>query len=180
MNLESFDPVSILAMSQEEAIAVNLPVSSSLGPSISTIFRLVKQLSPKIVISVDHGCDRSELSFSRHFLHCFQSSMVLLDSIDAAGTTPEVAHKIERFLLQPRIESAVLGRHRFVEKMLTWRSLFVSTGFVPLPFSNFTETQAECLLKRVQVRGFHVEKRQSSLYLYWQRGELVSVSAWRC
>ncbi|KAJ0962018.1 hypothetical protein J5N97_029846 [Dioscorea zingiberensis] len=180
MNLESFDPVSILGMSQDEAIAVNLPVGSALGPSIPTIFRLVKQLSPKIVISVDHGCDRSDLSFSHHFVHCFQSSMVLLDSIDAAGTSPEVANKIERFLLQPRIESAVLGRHRSAEKMLTWRTLFASAGFVPLQFSNFTETQAECLLKRVQVRGFHVEKRHSSLSLYWQRGELVSVSVWRC
>jgi hypothetical protein len=27
--------------------------------------------------------------------------------------------------------------------------------------------------------GFRVEKRGGALCLYWQRGELVSVSAWR-
>ncbi|XP_072987875.1 uncharacterized protein [Typha latifolia] len=179
LSLDSFDPSELLAMG-DEAIAVNLPVGSAQNPSFPTILRLVKQLSPKIVVSVDHGCDRSELPFAQHFLHAFQSCTFLLDSIDSAGTNLEVANKIERFLLQPRIEGAVLGRHLVADKMLPWKILFASAGFAPMQFSNFTETQAECLLKRVQVRGFHVEKRQTSLVLFWQRGELVSVSAWRC
>ncbi|XP_010941132.1 uncharacterized protein [Elaeis guineensis] len=181
LSLDPFDPSPLLSLSSgSEAIAVNLPIGSAVHPLAPTLLRLVKQLSPKIVISVDHGCDRSDLSFARHFVQAFQSCTVLLDSIDAAGTDMEVANKIERFLVQPRIENAVLGHHRTADKMLPWRALFNSAGFVPVQFSNFTETQAECLLKRVQVRGFHVEKRQASLSLCWQRGELVSVSAWRC
>ncbi|PKU71251.1 scarecrow-like protein 27 [Dendrobium catenatum] len=181
-SLESFDPVEILAVSAgcNEIIAVNLPVGSALNPSFSTLLRLVKQLTPKIVMSVDQGCDRSDLPFSHHFLHALQSSMILLDSIDAAGSNMDMSNKIERFILQPKIENCIIGRYRAADKMLQWRTLFASAGFVPVQFSNFTEMQAECLLKRVQVRGFHVEKRQASLYLYWQRGELVSISAWRC
>ncbi|CAL9125176.1 unnamed protein product [Musa textilis] len=175
-SLDSFDPSELLGLGGE-AIAVNLPVGSA-NFSFPALFRLVKQLSPKIVVSVDQGCDRSELPFLQHFRHSFHSALVLMDSIDASGTNQDMACKIERFLLQPRIESCVLGRYRAADKMLPWRTLFANTGFVPLQFSNFTETQAECLLKRVQVRGFHVEKRQASLYLYWQRKELVSVSAW--
>ena len=53
-------------------------------------------------------------------------------------------------------------------------------GFVPVQASSFAEAQAESLLKKVPVRGFRVEKRAGSLVLHWQRGELVSVSAWRC
>jgi hypothetical protein len=51
-----------------------------------------------------------------------------------------------------------------------------------MPLSNLAEAQADCILKRlhVQVRGFHVEKCGMGLALYWQRGELVSISAWRC
>nr|QDL88600.1 scarecrow-like protein 6 isoform X1 [Cymbidium goeringii] len=181
-NIESFDPAEILVLSagSNEAIAVNLPVGVCQGPSFPTLLRLVKQLLPKIVISMDQGCDRGDLLFSHYLLHSLQSCIVLLDSFDAAGTDQDVTSKIERFVVQPRIENCVIGRHCAAEKMLPWRTLFASAGFVPFQFSNFTETQAECLLKRVQVRGFHVEKRQATLYLYWQRGELASVSAWRC
>ncbi|XP_010919533.1 scarecrow-like protein 22 [Elaeis guineensis] len=178
MDLDNFDPVAIRGL-VDAPIAVNLPVCSAHNLS-PTLLRRVKQLTPKVVISVDLGRDRSELSFSHHFLHAFQSCMVLLDSIDAAGTSREVAMKIEQFLLWPRIESSVLGRHRASDKMLPWRTLFASAGFVPLQFSSTTELQAVCLLQRVPVRGFHVEKREGSLFLYWQHQELVSVSAWRC
>nr|CAD1835128.1 unnamed protein product [Ananas comosus var. bracteatus] len=179
LTLESFHPSDLLSVG-DEAIAVNLPLSSSHDPSFPTLLRLVKQLAPKIVVSVDHGFDRCDLPFASHFLCALQSHVSLLDSIDASGASFDVADKIERFLLQPRIESALLGAHRVAEKMPHWKTLFSSAGFAPVQFSNFTETQAECLLKRVQVRGFHVEKRQASLFLYWQRRELVSVSAWRC
>ncbi|XP_077235446.1 scarecrow-like protein 22 [Tasmannia lanceolata] len=187
VNLESFDlsstlpvPLSaILNMSENEALAVNLPVGYS-KPSLPSLLRLIKQLSPKIVVSVDRGCDRSDLPFSQHLLHALQTYTVLIDSLDAVNLNSDAVQKIEKYLISPRIESIVTGRCRAAEKMLPWRTIFASAGFTPLPYSNFTETQAECLVKRLQVRGFHVEKHQASLYLFWQRGELVSVSAWRC
>ncbi|PKA59568.1 Scarecrow-like protein 6 [Apostasia shenzhenica] len=177
LNIESFDPAVVIL---NETIAVNLPIGASLGLSLPTLLRLVKQLEPKIVLSVGYAFDWCELSFSHHFLHAFQSFTILLDSIDAVGTNLDVANKIEKFVLQPKIENCVISRHCTGEKMMPWANLFESTGFVPFQFSNFTETQAECLMKRMQVRGFHVEKRQASLYLYWQRGELASISAWKC
>ncbi|THU73759.1 hypothetical protein C4D60_Mb04t26250 [Musa balbisiana] len=182
LSLDPFDPTVLFRMcsAMDEAVAVNLPIGSAIRPPIPTLLRFVKQLSPKIVVSVDYGCDRIDLPFAHHILHAFQSCTVLLDSIDAAGANQDAANKIERFLVRPRIESAVLGRHHLSDKTLPWRTLFASAGFMHVQFSNFTETQAECLLKRVLVRGFHVEKRQSSLSLCWQRGELVSVSAWKC
>ncbi|KAG0457157.1 hypothetical protein HPP92_022314 [Vanilla planifolia] len=180
--IDSFDPAEILAASagRNEAIAVNLPVGGCFSLSFSQMLRLVKQLLPRIVISVDQGFERSDLPFSHHMFHAYQSAVVLLDSIDSAGSNLDMANKIERFVLQPRIENCVIGRYHAADKMLPWRTLLASAGFLPLQFSNFTETQAECLLKRVQIRGFHVEKHLETLCLYWQRGELVSISAWRC
>ncbi|CAL9094562.1 unnamed protein product [Musa textilis] len=177
-SLDSFDPLKLLCAGGE-AIAVNLPVGSA-NLSFTALLRVVRQLSPRIVVSVDQGCNRTDLPFLQHFIHAFQSSMALMESIDACGINQDTASKIERFLLQPRIESSVLGRHRAADKMLPWRMHYTTTGFVPMQFSDFTEMQAECLLKRVQVRGFHMEKCQASLCLYWQHKELVSVSAWRC
>lgn len=169
-------------VSENEAIAVNLPVSSlsSYQLSLPLVLRFVKQLSPRIVVSVDRGCDRTDLPFPNHVIQALQSYSNLLESLDAVNVNFDALQKIERFLLQPGIERIVMGRFRSPEKTQHWRSQFLSSGFSPLSLSNFTESQAECVVKRTPVRGFHVEKRQSSLVLCWQRKELISASAWRC
>ncbi|THG01244.1 hypothetical protein TEA_008040 [Camellia sinensis var. sinensis] len=169
-------------VSENEAIAVNLPIGSfsNYQLSLPLIVRFVKQLSPKIVVSVDRGCDRTDLPFPNHVIHALQSYSNLLESLDAVNVNLDALQKIERFLLQPGIEKIVMGRYRSPEKTLHWRTLFLSSGFSPLTFSNFTESQAECVVKRTPVRGFHVEKRPSSLLLCWQQKELISASAWRC
>ncbi|XP_022923397.1 scarecrow-like protein 27 [Cucurbita moschata] len=167
---------------ENEAIAVNFPLcSTSNQPALlPSLLRFIKQLSPKLVVSLDRGCDRSDLPFPQHMLQALQSYINLLESLDAINMNSDAVNKIERFLLQPRIESTVLGRLRAPERMPLWKTLFASAGFTPVNFSNFTETQAECVAKRTSVRGFHVEKRQASLVLCWQRRELISASAWRC
>ncbi|GLU05587.1 hypothetical protein SLE2022_226830 [Rubroshorea leprosula] len=186
INLDSFEqtPFSlpILQSNENEAVAVNFPIwSSSNQPSAApSILRIVRQLSPKIVVSLDTGLDRNDLSFPQHVVYALQSYTYLLESLDAVNVNSDALNKIERFLLQPRIENIIFGRVRAPEKMPLWKTLFTSAGFSPVPFSNYTETQADCLVKRTQGRGFHVEKRQASLVLCWQHRELVSASAWRC
>uniref|UniRef100_A0A0A9BU84 Uncharacterized protein n=1 Tax=Arundo donax TaxID=35708 RepID=A0A0A9BU84_ARUDO len=180
VSVDAFSPTELISPTGDEVVAVCLPVGcSARSPSLLAILRLMKQLGPKIVVAIDHGGDRADLPFSQHFLNCFQSCMFLLDSLDAAGIDADSACKIEKFLIQPRIEDAVLGRCK-VDKPMAWRSVFAAAGFAPVPPSNLAEAQADCLLKWVQVRGFHVEKGGVGLTLYWQRGELVTVSAWRC
>jgi hypothetical protein len=148
------------------------------------VLRLVKRLGAKVVVSVDRGCDRTELPFAAHLFQAFQSCVSLLDSVDAVGTDAEAVARIERFLVQPDVELRVVSRHRAsaMDKPppLAWRTVFASAGFVPVQASTFAESQAEALLKRMALMGFRVEKRGGALCLYWQRGELVSVSAWRC
>lgn len=181
LNQNSF-PLPFPRASENEAIAVNFPLwcSSNQPAMLPSLLRFIKQLSPKIVVSLDRGCDRSDLPFPQHMLQALQSYINLLESLDAINMNSDAVNKIERFLLQPRIESTVLGRLRAPERMPLWKTLFASAGFTPVTFSNFTETQAECVAKRTSVRGFHVEKRQASLVLCWQRRELISASAWRC
>ncbi|KAK6162549.1 hypothetical protein DH2020_002390 [Rehmannia glutinosa] len=167
---------------ENEAVAVNLPVGflANHQSSVPFVLRFVKQLSPRIVVSVDRGCDRTDLPFANHIIHALQSYSNLLESLDAVNVNMDALQKIERFLLQPGIEKIVTGRFRSPEKTQHWRALFLSSGFSPVTFSNFAESQAECVIKRTPVRGFQIEKRQSSLVLCWQRKELISASAWRC
>ncbi|KAJ9171237.1 hypothetical protein P3X46_014628 [Hevea brasiliensis] len=171
-----------LCVSEKEVIAVNLPIGpfSNYPLSLPVALRLVKQLSPKVVVSLDRGCDRTDLPFAHHVNHSIQSYSSLLESLEAVNMNLDALQKIERFLVQPGIEKTVLGRHRHPDRTPSWRSLFLQSGFTPFQFSNFAESQAECLVQRTPVRGFHVEKRQSSLVLCWQRKELISASAWRC
>ncbi|XVE76932.1 hypothetical protein DITRI_Ditri13aG0020200 [Diplodiscus trichospermus] len=186
MSLESLNsgswPFHPHHLPENEAMAVNFPIGSfsNYPATLPLVLRFVKHLSPKIMVSFDRGCDRTDVSFAQHMIHALQSYSGLLESLDAVNMNLDALQKIERFLLQPGIEKIVLGRHRSLERTPPWRSLFMQSGFSSLTFSNFTESQAECLVQRTPIRGFHVEKRQSSLVLCWQRRELIAVSAWRC
>ncbi|VAH17931.1 unnamed protein product [Triticum turgidum subsp. durum] len=182
-NIDTLDPAELVAIAGGDALAVHLPVGAAHAAAMPAVLRLVKSLGAKVVVSVDRGCDRTELPFAAHLFQAFQSTVFLLESVDAVGTDPDTAGKIERFLVQPAVEQWVVGRHRAsIEKApLPWRAVFASAGFTPVQASTFAESQAESLLHKVPVRGFRVEKRApGSLCLYWQRAELVSVSAWRC
>nr|GMD82527.1 scarecrow-like protein 22 [Ipomoea batatas] len=186
VNLDTFDPSSYQLSSfrpcGSEVVAVNFPIWSLSNhlSALPSLLHYIKQLSPKIVVSLERGCERTELPFPHHILNALKYYEVLLESMGAAKVTPDMANKMERFLFQPSIESIVQGRLCFPDQMPPWRTLFTSAGFLPVPFSNFTETQAECIMKQNQVRGFHVEKRQASLVLCWQRRELLTAMAWRC
>ncbi|KAL6499396.1 hypothetical protein OROHE_026059 [Orobanche hederae] len=181
-SIDSLNSGSWFHASDSEAVVVNLPVGCFANNQLPApfILRFVKQLSPRIVVSVDRGCDRTDMPFANHIIHVLQSYSNLLESLDAVNVDTDALQKIERFLLLPGIEKIVAGRFGAPEKTQHWRSLFLSSGFSPVIFSNFTESQAECVVKRTPVRGFQVEKRQSSLVLCWQRKELISASAWRC
>ncbi|XAR70449.1 hypothetical protein NMG60_11027301 [Bertholletia excelsa] len=185
VNFDAFDPSSYpvppFLSSEKEVIVVNFPIWAcskqlSIFPSL---LRFIKQLGPKIVVSMERGCERVDLPFSHHFLHALQYYEALLDSIDASNVNSETTGKIEKFLVQPMIENIVLGRIHAPQPMLHWKALFATAGFSQVNFSNFAETQGECVLKRSQVGGFHIEKRGTSLVLCWQHRELMLASAWK-
>jgi hypothetical protein len=123
INLDVFDPTELIAPSPNEVVVVCLLVGCfARTPLLPMLLQLVKQLAPKIVVAIDHGSYRGDLPFSQHFMNCFQSCMFLLDSLDAAGTNVDAASKIERFLIQPRVEDVVLGRRK-AEKAMAWRAV---------------------------------------------------------
>ncbi|KAF0911671.1 hypothetical protein E2562_011673 [Oryza meyeriana var. granulata] len=177
-----FDPVSSsppigLSAAPDEAVAVHLPAGSGTFLPAPAHLRVVKELSPAVVVCVDHGCERGDLPLPHHALNLLRSCAALLESMDAAGASPDVVSKIEQFILRPRVERLALGGDKLPPPL---QSMFASAGFAPLQLSNAAEAQAECLLRRTANHGFHVAKRQAALALWWQRSELVSVSAWRC
>ncbi|KAK7390184.1 hypothetical protein VNO78_25483 [Psophocarpus tetragonolobus] len=185
LSIESLNSPSCPLLDQfydNEEIAVNMPISSfrnypSLFPSV---LHFVKQLRPKVVVTLDRICDRIDVPLPTNVIHVLQCYSALLESLDAVNVNLDVLQKIERHFIQPAIKKIILGHHHSQEKLPPWRNLFIQSGFTPFTFSNITQAQAECLVQRAPVRGFHVERKPSSLVLCWQRKELISVSTWRC
>ncbi|EOA23169.1 hypothetical protein CARUB_v10016840mg [Capsella rubella] len=175
-------PLSLFRSSEKEAIAVNLPISSIVSGYLPLILRFLKQISPNVVVCSDRSCDRdNDAPFPNGVINALQYYTTLLESLDSSNA--EAASSIERFCVQPSIQKLLTNRYRWMERSPPWRSLFGQCGFSPVTLSQTAETQAEYLLQRNPMRGFHLEKRQSSsssLVLCWQRKELVAVSAWKC
>uniref|UniRef100_A0A1J3IW49 Scarecrow-like protein 22 n=1 Tax=Noccaea caerulescens TaxID=107243 RepID=A0A1J3IW49_NOCCA len=182
-------PLSLLRSSENEAIAVNLPISSVVSGYLPLVLRFLKQISPNVVVCSDRSCDRNnDAPFPNGLIHALQYYTSLLESLDASGNNTnnqEAATSIERFCVQPSIQKLLTNRYRWMERSPPWRSVFGQCGFSPVALSQTAETQAEYLLQRNPMRGFHLEKKQqsssssSSLVLCWQKKELVTVSAWK-
>ncbi|XP_044470562.1 scarecrow-like protein 15 [Mangifera indica] len=140
----------------------------------------VRQLSPSVVVFVDNeGWTEfgATVSFRRNFVNYLEYYSLVFESLDAATGGGEWARKIEMYLLKPKIIAAVEGALR---RVAPWKELFSGAGMRAVHLSQFADFQAECLLGKVQVRGFQVAKRQAELVLCWNQWALVATSVWQC
>ncbi|KAK8464773.1 hypothetical protein PHAVU_010G072700 [Phaseolus vulgaris] len=165
-----------------EATAVNMPLScfTNYPTLFPLVLRFVKQLRPKVVVTLDRNCDQLDAPFSTNIVHALHSYSALLESLDALNVNLDVLQKIEKHFILPALKKTITVPLRSQEKLPSWRNMFLQYGFSPFTFSNFTEAQAECLVQKAPVRGFQLERKHSSLVLCWQRKELITVSTWRC
>ncbi|KAI3946120.1 hypothetical protein MKX01_024876 [Papaver californicum] len=167
-----------------ETIAVNLSPSIfrllSASDSITGFLRFLRRISPQIVVFVDNETckDTEKSSFRRNFVNGLEFYSALLESLDAANSSDvNLARRIEKFLIRPKIQSTVTAGRNCISP---WRELLSGAGMMLVALSEFTESQADWLVRRTNIRGFHVAKRQGSMLLCWHERELVSTSAWMC
>ncbi|KAK9164094.1 hypothetical protein Syun_004996 [Stephania yunnanensis] len=181
--------LSSLRILNSEILAVNLSpaIFRHLGPSASAadFLRFLRRIAPRITVFVDSDGWRDASagggvhSFRRNFVNGVQFYSVLLESLDAVcNGNLDLVRRIERYLIQPRILAAVAAAAGGC--VVPWRDLFSGLGMTPVAFSQFTDTHAEWLVRRTQVRNFHVAKRQGEMLLCWHGRVLVSTSVWRC
>ncbi|PON67719.1 GRAS transcription factor [Parasponia andersonii] len=146
----------------------------------------VRRLSPAVAVFVDGDGFWGETgarSFRRGFVCGLEFYSMVMESLDAAMVGPEWIRKIEAYVLKPRIAAAVEAAAAEVGggiRTASFREMFHGAGLRPVQLSQFADFQAECLLGKVQVRGFHVAKRQAELVLCWHERALVATSVWRC
>nr|WUR05448.1 GRAS transcription factor 3 [Rheum palmatum] len=190
--IQSFEILSFKAVKfiQGEKVAVHLsPTTFQRLGSRSNVSRFLgdlRSVAAHVVVLVDRevGMDTGIASFSLNFVAGLEFYTAMLESLDAAvasGGGSEWGRRIEMYLIRPRIVEAVeatAGRRGAVAP--SWREVFLGAGIKAVGFSQFADFQAECLLRRAQVAGFHVAKRQGEMLLCWHDRPIVATSAWRC
>lgn len=186
--LRTFETVSFKAVrfvdGEKTAILLTPAIFCRLGSDGTAAFLSdIRRITPGVVVFVDgEGWTEAAAaaSFRRGVVNSLEFYSMMLESLDAsvaAGGGGEWARRIEMLLLRPKIIAAVEAAGR---RTTPWREAFYGAGMRPVQLSQFADFQAECLLAKVQIRGFHVAKRQAELVLFWHERAIVATSAWRC
>ncbi|KAK8619153.1 hypothetical protein V6N13_133120 [Hibiscus sabdariffa] len=146
--------------------------------NVTTFVSDLRRVNPSVVMVVDSELwmESGMKSFRKNFVKGLEFYAVMFESLDAAGG--EWARKVETLLLRRRIFSAVESASRGTAP--AWREMFRGAGMRAVHLSQLADFQAESLLLKVKLRGFHVAKRQAELVLCWDGTALSATSAWRC
>ncbi|RYR10922.1 hypothetical protein Ahy_B05g079405 [Arachis hypogaea] len=165
---------------EKTAVLLSPAIFRRLGSAGSTAAFLedVRRVSPSVVVFVDgEGWTEAAAaaSFRRGVVSSLEFYSMMLESLDASMVAGgEWVRRIEMLLLRPKILAAVEGAGRRVPP---WREAFYGAGMRPVQLSQFADFQAECLLAKVQIRGFHVAKRQAELVLFWHERAMVATGS---
>ncbi|CAM8902258.1 unnamed protein product [Rhodiola kirilowii] len=181
VSLRSFEILSekSIEFTEDEKTIVHLsPVTfRRTGAKFVTELRLIV---PHVVVLMtsEEWLTPETVSFRKSFVEGLEFYSVLLESLDAAAAFGggEWVKKIEAFVLRPRIlvEVETMGG-----KTTSWREILAGAGMRPAGLSRLAEFQAECFVRKGEVRGFHVGTRHGELVLSWHGRPLVATSTWR-
>ncbi|XP_027178229.1 scarecrow-like protein 15 [Coffea eugenioides] len=180
--VRTFEFCSFKAIKFMEGEKVAILLSPTIFRRVGTGFLSdLRRVSPHVVVHLD--CEGligfGTMSFRQTLIDGLEFYSTLLESLEAAnggGGADDWMNKMESFVIYPKILEAVGVAGR---RGAPWREAFVAAGLRPVALSQFADFQAECLIRRVQVRGFHVARRQAEMLLCWHERALVATSAWR-
>lgn len=182
ISIQTFEYLSFKAINFMEGEKIALLLSPEIFRTVGVgILNDIRQLSPHLTVMVDAEgvAAGSSVSFRRSLIDGLEFYSTIIESLEAVGIGggDDWMRRIEMYLLRPKILAAVEAAGR---RAPPWREVFVVAGMRPVVLSHFADFQAECLLRKVQVRGFHVAKQQAELVLCWHERPIVATSAWRC
>ncbi|XP_022775279.1 scarecrow-like protein 15 [Durio zibethinus] len=182
--LRTFEMLSFKAFKfingEQTAILLCQSIFRCLNLNVTAFLSDFRRVNPSVVVFVDSEVwmESRTTSFRKNFVNGLEFYAMIFESLDAAVVGGEWVKKIETLLLRPRILAVVEAAWRRTAP--PWREVFCRAGMRAVHLSQFAYFQAESLLAKLPVRGFHVAKRQAELALCWHDRSLVATSAWRC
>ncbi|KAK1433268.1 hypothetical protein QVD17_10177 [Tagetes erecta] len=177
VSIRAFEIVSFKAIKfmngEKTAVVLSPNVFRRIG---SGFVNDLRRVSPNVVVYVDGELNGTTLIDGVRLYTTIMESLEAANVVGGIGVG-EWIRSIEMFVLLPRIMAMVEYSGC---RVTPWREFFGRAGMKPVRMSQFAEFQAECLVRRVQVRGFHVAKQESEMVLCWHDRPLVATSAWTC
>lgn len=142
----------------------------------------LRQISPHVVVHVDTEGQMGfgSTSYRQILIHGLEFYSTVLESLEAAKFNGggDWMRRIETFVLFRKIVEG-LEAAACSHIVTPVSEALVAVGMRPVGMSQFAEFQAEWLLRRAQVGGFQVVKRQAEMVLCWHDRPLVATSSWR-
>lgn len=180
-----------LGVQPGEALIVNLPYILHHMPdeSVSTqnhrdrLLRLIKSLSPKVVILVEQESNTNTAAFIPRFKETLDYYIAMFESIDVArGRNDKERINAEQHCVARDIVNMIacegperVERHELLGK---WNSRFQMAGFSPCPLSSAVTVAVKELLKDYH-KNYKLAEKNGALYLGWKDRALSTCSAWR-
>lgn len=174
-----------------EALAVNFPFSLHHMPdeSVSTenhrdrLLRLVKSLSPKVVLLVEQESNTNTSTFFQRFVETMNYYSAIFESIDVALPRHDKTRiSLEQHCIARDIVNMIacegderVERHELFGK---WKARLSMAGFVPLPLSPSVTASVTNLLREFNA-NYRIEQTDVALYLAWKSRALATFSAWK-
>ncbi|KAL3695380.1 hypothetical protein R1sor_009456 [Riccia sorocarpa] len=154
---------------------VHLPhMSHRPQKSLTSFFRAVRRLSPKVVTFVAEELPSSSSTFITQFFEALHHYSAIFDSLEASLSAGSRGRKlVERIFLAPRIINLMTsmnvgGSSGCSEGGIEyWHSLPQREGFQPVPLSMYNHCQAKLLLGLFS-EGYKLEEEQNRLLLGWR------------
>ncbi|EYU44670.1 hypothetical protein ABFS82_08G074100 [Erythranthe guttata] len=179
ISVRTFEYLSFRSIKFTDGEKVAVLLSPEIFHRVGTEFlNDLPQVSPYVVVHVgiQGGLDSGSSSSCRQaVIDGIELYSALLESLEAAESDGggDWVQMIEAFVVFPMIVEAA-GR-----RGIGSREALAAAGLREAGLSQLAELQAECLVRRGRVEGFHVVKQQAEMLLCWHDRPIVATSAWK-
>ncbi|GMH26859.1 hypothetical protein Nepgr_028702 [Nepenthes gracilis] len=180
-----------LGLRPGEAVSVNFPFMLHHMPdeSVSTVnhrdrlLRLVKSLSPKIMVLVEQESNTNTTSFFNRFIETLDYYTAMFESVDVCRPRDDKQRiNAEQHCLARDIVNMIacegeqrVERHELLSK---WKARLTMAGFKQCPLSSSVGDAIRDLMRNYH-ENYRLEERDGALYLGWKQRDLATSSAWR-
>lgn len=174
-----------------EALAVNFALQLHHMPdeSVNTsnhrdrLLRMVKGMSPKVVVLVEQESNTNTAPFFPRFMETLNYYTAMFESLDL--TLPRDSKNrinVEQHCLARDIVNVIacegaerVERHEVFGK---WKARFSMAGFRPYPLSSYVNSAIKSLM-RFYSENYRLVEKDEALYLGWLDRHLFTASAWQ-
>jgi GRAS domain family len=177
---------------KDESVAVNfmLHLYHLLGDSmerVQSVLQVAKSLNPEVVTLGEYEVNLNRVGYMNRFANALNYYCSVFESIEPAmpRDSPDRV-EVERVIFGNRILRAVglaegIERTDRMEETGEWIAQMENSGFKPVQFSNYADSQARLLLWNYDYSTKYslVDSPPGFLSLAWDGKKLLTISSWR-